>query len=194
MRRRKRPKHPHAVLIVLDEFPGDTLLGPDGRIDAGRFPNFAALAGDATWFHNAHTAYDSTTKAVPLVLDGIRPHPGTSPIVRDHPHSIFTALGRRGYRIVTSEEATAHVPGALLPERAQAAAGDHPEPQGRPRRALRRVHPLDPREPAAHVLDEARAAAARAVGLPAVGRSHRGPTGRSSCLGCRRCRASTTTT
>jgi sulfatase-like protein len=116
----KKPKRPHAVLIVFDEFPGDTLLGPDGRIDAGRFPNFAALAGDATWFHNAHTAYDETTRAVPLILDGIRPHRGTSPIVRDHPHSIFTALGRRGYRIVTSEEATALCPRRYCPaERAR---------------------------------------------------------------------------
>ena len=64
---------------------------------------------------------------------------GTAPIVRDHPHSIFTALGRRGYRIVTSEEATAMCPRALLPERAHEAAGDHPQPEGRPRRALRRV-------------------------------------------------------
>ena len=111
----KGPRHPHAVLIVFDEFPSDTLLGPDGRIDAGRFPNFAALAGDGTWFRNAHTAYDSTTKAVPLVLDGIRPHPGSSPIVRDHPHSIFTALGRRGYRIVASEEATAMCPARYCP-------------------------------------------------------------------------------
>ena len=111
----KRPKRPHAVLLVLDEFPGDTLLGPDGRIDAGRFPNFAALAGDSTWFHNAHTAYDSTTKAVPLVLDGLQPRPKTSPIVRDHPRSIFTALGTRGYRIVTSEEATAMCPARYCP-------------------------------------------------------------------------------
>ena len=111
----KRPKRAHVVLLVLDEFPGDTLLGRDGRIDAGRFPNFAALAGDATWFHNAHTAYDSTTKAVPLVLDGLRPRPKTSPIVRDHPDSIFTALGRRGYRIVTSEEATAMCPARYCP-------------------------------------------------------------------------------
>ena len=111
----KKPKRPYAVLLVLDEFPGDTLLGADGRIDAGRFPHFAALAGDSTWFQNAHTSYDSTTKAVPLVLDGIRPQRGTAPIVRDHPHSIFTALGRRGYRIVTSEEATAMCPARYCP-------------------------------------------------------------------------------
>ncbi len=111
----KTPKRPHVVLLVLDEFPGDTLLGPDGRIDTGRFPNFAALAGDSTWFHNAHTTYDSTTKAVPLVLDGMRPRRGTAPIARDHPHSIFTALGGRGYRIVTSEEATAMCPARYCP-------------------------------------------------------------------------------
>jgi hypothetical protein len=111
----RKPRRTYAVLVVFDEFPGDTLLGPDRRIDAGRFPNFAALAADGTWFRNAATAYDSTTKAVPLILDGIRPHRGTSAIVRDHPNSIFTALGRRGYRIVTSEEATAMCPRRYCP-------------------------------------------------------------------------------
>ena len=71
-------RSPNAVLIVLDEFPGDSLLGPDGRIDSGRYPNFAALAGDSTWFRNAYSSYDSTTKAVPLILDGMRPAPGTA--------------------------------------------------------------------------------------------------------------------
>jgi hypothetical protein len=111
----QKPRRPYAVLLVLDEFPGDTLLAPSGAIDAGRYPNFAALAGDSTWFRNASTSYDSTTRAVPLILDGIRPHKGTLPIARDHPHSIFTALGRRGYRIVTSEEATALCPRRYCP-------------------------------------------------------------------------------
>ncbi|HEX6584210.1 MAG TPA: sulfatase-like hydrolase/transferase [Thermoleophilaceae bacterium] len=115
----QKPKRPHAVLVVLDEFPGDTLVGQDGRIDAGRYPHFAALAGDSTWFRNAYTAYDSTTKAVPLVLDGIRPRRGTSPTARDHPQSIFTALGRGGYRIVTSEEATAICPRRYCPTELQ---------------------------------------------------------------------------
>ena len=113
----EKPRRPHAILVVLDEFPGDVLLGADGRIDAGRYPNFAALAGDSTWFKNAYTAYDSTTKAVPLILDGVAPRKGTGPVVRDHPRSIFTALGRRGYRIVTSEEATALCPRRYCPGR-----------------------------------------------------------------------------
>jgi Sulfatase len=109
------PTRPNVVLVVFDEFGGDILLGPNGKIDAGRFPHFAALAKDGTWFRNAQTRYDSTTKAVPLILDGIAPRPKTSPTVRDHPHSIFTALGTAGYRIVTSEEATAMCPVRYCP-------------------------------------------------------------------------------
>ena len=110
-----RPTQPHVVLIVLDEFGGDILLGPNGKIDAGRYPHFAALAHDGTWFRNAHTSYDSTTKAVPLIMDGIAPRKGTAPTARDHPQSLFTALARRGYRIVTSEEATALCPRRYCP-------------------------------------------------------------------------------
>ena len=120
------------VLVVFDEFGGDILLGPNGKIDAGRFPHFAALARDGTWFRNAQTRYDSTTKAVPLILDGIAPRPGTAPTVRDHPHSIFTALGRAGYRIVPSEEATAMCPRRYCRSERGEAARDHPEPEGRP--------------------------------------------------------------
>jgi len=105
-----KPTRPNVVLVVFDEFGGDVLLGPGGRIDAGRFPHFAALASDGTWFRNAQTRYDSTTKAVPLILDGIAPRPRTVGSVRDHPQSIFTALGRAGYRIDVSEEATAMCP------------------------------------------------------------------------------------
>jgi hypothetical protein len=116
----KQPSRPNVVLIVFDEFGGDILLGSNGRIDAGRYPHFAALARDGTWFPNAHTSYDSTTKAVPLILDGIAPRKGTAPTVVDHPQSVFTALGRRGYRIVTSEEATAMCPRRYCPaERAR---------------------------------------------------------------------------
>ena len=70
-------RRPHVVLLVLDEFPGDSLLGPQGRIDPVRYPGFAALAADATWFRNAYSVYDSTTKAVPLILDGMRPRRGS---------------------------------------------------------------------------------------------------------------------
>src|SRR5215208_5064079 len=104
---------PYVVLLVMDEFPGDSLLGRGGRIDSVRYPNFAALAGDSTWFRNAYSVYDSTTKAVPLILDGVAPHKGTSSDPRDHPHSIYDMFARHGYRVVDSEEATALCPPSI---------------------------------------------------------------------------------
>jgi hypothetical protein len=109
----RSPRRPHVILLILDEFTSDSLLDDRGRIDPVRYPSFASLAEDSTWFRNAYSAYDSTTKAVPLILDGIRPRPGTSPDRRDHPRSIFDMFASRGYRLVASEEATAMCPPSL---------------------------------------------------------------------------------
>src|SRR5919108_976389 len=107
------PSRPNVILLIFDEFTGDSLLDGHGRIDPVRYPNFAALAADGTWFRNAFSVYDSTTKAVPLILDGMRPRPGTSPDRRDHPRSIFDMFARHGYRMVSSEEATAVCPPSM---------------------------------------------------------------------------------
>jgi hypothetical protein len=104
---------PHVVLLIMDELPSDSLLDRRRRVDPVRYPNFAALAGDATWFRNAYSIYDSTTKAVPLILDGMWPRPGSSPDRRGHPRSVFDMFARRGYRIVASEEASALCPPSM---------------------------------------------------------------------------------
>jgi hypothetical protein len=106
-------KRPYVVLVVMDEFPGDSLLDRHRRIDPVRYPNFAALASDATWFRNAYSVYDSTTKAVPLILDGIRPRPGTSADRSDHPHSVYDVFARHRYRVVDSEEGSALCPPSI---------------------------------------------------------------------------------
>jgi hypothetical protein len=111
----KVPRKPNVIMIVMDEFPGDSLLGPDGKIDALRYPNFAALARNATWFPNASTAYDSTPRAVPLILDGRRPFKGEAPDFSGHKHSLFDLFGGHGYRIHESEEATAICPPRWCP-------------------------------------------------------------------------------
>jgi sulfatase-like protein len=107
------PAKPHVVLLIMDELPGDSLLDRTGGVDRVRYPNFAALAADSTWFRNGHSIYDSTTKAVPLILDGMWPRPGTSPDRRGHPRSVFDMFARRGYRIVASEEASALCPPSI---------------------------------------------------------------------------------
>ena len=110
------PRKPPVVMIMMDEFPADIMLGPDGKIDPVRYPNFAALAATGTWFKNAHTVYDSTTKAIPAVLTGRLPKKEADATYRSHPHSVYDLFGPRGYRIVRSEEATSICPPHLCPD------------------------------------------------------------------------------
>jgi hypothetical protein len=101
---------PPVVILVFDELPADSLLGPDGRIDAKRFPNFAELARISTWFPNGHTVFDSTFSSVPAILDGRLPRPRTAADVRSHQPSIFHLMHGLGYEIVKVESATAVCP------------------------------------------------------------------------------------
>jgi hypothetical protein len=103
-------RRPPIVLVVLDEFPADALIRPDGRIDAARYPNFAALARTSTWFRNGQTVYDSTFKAVPAILDGRMPKRGTAPDVRSHQPSIYHLVDRLGYDVIKVESGSAVCP------------------------------------------------------------------------------------
>jgi Sulfatase len=106
---------PSVVLLMLDEFPADLLLGPDGRIDAGRYPAFADLARSGYWFPNATTTFDSTTQAIPQILDGRFPRAGVSPDYVGHPQSLYDVFGRRGYEIRRAEAATSVCPPRWCP-------------------------------------------------------------------------------
>jgi hypothetical protein len=110
------------VMVVFDEFPVTSLLGPDGSIDAVRYPNFAALAGRSTWYSHATTVFDSTTHAVPAILDGRRPREGSLPTLARHPNNLFTLLGG-SYRLNVSEEATHLCPRSLCPNAVQPGLG-----------------------------------------------------------------------
>jgi hypothetical protein len=81
------------VMLVFDELPVTSLLRPDGRIDAERYPNFAALAGDSTWFRNTAAVDSATEQAVPAILTGRTPREEGLPTAEDHPQNLFTLLG-----------------------------------------------------------------------------------------------------
>lgn len=104
-----RPRPP-VVMLVLDELPTNSLLDANGRIDAARYPNFAALAGQSTWYPNAAAVYDQTFLAVPALLDAKRPRPGVPFTYRGHPHNLFTLLARDGYHVHASEPITSLCP------------------------------------------------------------------------------------
>jgi len=106
-------KRPNVVVLIFDEFPGDALLGRGGRIDRVRYPNFAALADDGYWFRNAWSSYDSTPKAVPLIMDGMRPNTTRRSDAKGHPRTLFDLFA--GYRVHSSEEATAICPPRYCP-------------------------------------------------------------------------------
>jgi hypothetical protein len=99
------------VHVVLDELPLSTLVGTDDRIDAKRFPNFARLARESTWYRNATTVDDLTAAAVPAQLTGSRAPPGALPTTSDYPRSLFT-LFERSHQLTVVEPIT-----ALCPER-----------------------------------------------------------------------------
>ena len=108
-------ERPPVVLLVFDEFPMDALTGPDGRIDAARFPNFAALARTSTWFRGATTVFDSTTKAVPAILDARAPRQGTGPGFEGHPDNVFTLFDSLGYDVVAEESVSPLCPPSVCP-------------------------------------------------------------------------------
>jgi hypothetical protein len=87
-----RSKTP-VVLVVFDEFATSSLMDRTGRIDARRWPTFAALARTSTWYRNATTVHPHTEHAVPAILDGRLPEPDQLPVLSDHPRNLFTFLG-----------------------------------------------------------------------------------------------------
>ena len=98
------------VFLGLDEFPGTSILDSKGQIDAKRYPGLAELAKSSTWFPNAHSIYDSTSRAWPAIMDGNYPvKEKRLPTAADHPDSIFAILGK-SHAMNVSEEATTVCP------------------------------------------------------------------------------------
>jgi hypothetical protein len=80
------------VMLLLDELPLASLVGPDGSIDAERYPGFAELAERTTWFRNTTAVTSSTWHAIPAIVSGRYPH-DSAPTASDHPDNLFTLLG-----------------------------------------------------------------------------------------------------
>ena len=97
------------ILVVFDELPLVSLLDANYHIDAVRYPNFAALAGDATWFRNASTVSPSTVHSVPAILSGVYPNNEWLPTTADYPNNLFTLL-QGTYQMRAFESSTALCP------------------------------------------------------------------------------------
>ena len=88
---------PPVVVVVFDQLPLASLstatASSTGRL---RYPHFAALADEATWFRNASAVSPTTSRALPAILTGRYPERGRLPTVDDHPrqslHAVRVAL------------------------------------------------------------------------------------------------------
>jgi len=90
---------PPIVFIVFDEFPLHSLLDVTGQIDAERYPHFAALAREGSWYREAATVSSQTVWAVPAIASGRYPVArGAVPTLRYYPGNLFTLLAGR-YKI-----------------------------------------------------------------------------------------------
>jgi Sulfatase len=125
------PSRAPVVVVVFDEFPVTSLMDRHGEIDATRYPNFAALARHATWYRNATTVADFTSRAVPTILTGRDPGPDALPTATAQPDNLFTLLGG-SYRLNIGEFVTSLCPASLctretdesFPQRMQSLVAD----------------------------------------------------------------------
>ena len=99
---------PPVVMIVLDEFPLQSLLDSGGEVDRRAYPNLAEFAADATWYRNATGIGGWTPYAVPAMLSGRYPDRsklGAAPVAQVYPDNLFTLFGHhyhlKAYETVT---------------------------------------------------------------------------------------------
>lgn len=113
---------PPVAVVVFDQLPLVSLLDGDGGIDRTLYPNFAALADDATWFRNASAVGGWTEDALPAIVTGNYPVAARLPTAADHPGNLFTLLGSR-YDLHVLEPLTDLCPETLCEPDRPGAAG-----------------------------------------------------------------------
>jgi hypothetical protein len=106
------------VMVVFDEFDPNMLMDERERIDRTRYPNFAALADDATWYRNATTVNGSTTQAVPGLLASTHDTFERLPIASDYPDNLFTLVSE-SHDLNVVETATEICPESVCGSRAR---------------------------------------------------------------------------
>jgi len=83
--------HPPVFVLILDEFTRSALLDSSGNIDASRFPHFAELAQQSTWFTNATANAEYTTRSIPVIVTGKFPD-GNDASDAAYPDNLFRLL------------------------------------------------------------------------------------------------------
>ena len=110
---------PDVLVVTFDALPVGSLLDGSGHIDAELYPNFAAVAGDGTWYRNNTTVAAFTYDAIPSLLTGRYPATNSASGRADD-ENLFTLLGG-SYDLHVREQVTRLCPAEACPQ---------PEPGG----------------------------------------------------------------
>ena len=103
------------VLIIFDEFSGNTLLNDQLEIDSRQFPQFARLAGMSTWYRNATTVSPRTEFAVPAILSGRFPAVESPAMAAEYPGNLLQLIeATRSFEMVVFEPVTRLCPLSVL--------------------------------------------------------------------------------
>jgi hypothetical protein len=111
-------KNVTVLQIIFDEFPLFALLDDYGEINAVRFPGFAELARDATWYRNSVGVSNGTAQAVPALLSSQVPKTSGGPFLTQYPKNIFTLFAGRA-SIGGNEPVTSLCPNSVCPKNEQ---------------------------------------------------------------------------
>jgi hypothetical protein len=117
-------ERPTVVMVLFDEFPLSSLLDAKGRINKRVYPNFAALAGQSTWYRNATGVAGFTPWALPAMLTGRYPDRTRAPSYTEYPDNLFSLFGR-SYGVTAYETVS-----QLCPPRHCTPAAGNPQQSG----------------------------------------------------------------
>ncbi|MFN0053818.1 MAG: sulfatase-like hydrolase/transferase [Planctomycetales bacterium] len=108
------PRPVPIVMVVFDEFSGLSLMTPDHQLDTQRFPNFARLAEQSTWYRRAGSVHNDTPQAVPAILSGRYPTHASTFVPADRPQNLFSVLAAGGgYELAAFEPVSGLAPSTL---------------------------------------------------------------------------------
>ncbi len=86
----------HVVFLIFDLLPVTALMDENQNLDAERYPGFARLQAQSSWFRQARTVSRATVQAVPALLTGRYPRKNALALLEDHPRNLFTLFGAAG--------------------------------------------------------------------------------------------------
>ncbi len=103
------------VMIAFDGLSSMALLNERHEIDAVRYPAFARLAGQSTFYRNATSVHSRTAHALPAILTGQLPRPEVvSPVESEYPENLFRLIhDTEQYEMTVFEPVTQLCPTAL---------------------------------------------------------------------------------